>query len=122
MKYLSGGNKKRTHVHASIDRKRMSHSLVTVHVSQNLCLPAALFLGKFRLTNQTKRGEVDYGMWVNLSSKARKEQLEREVIWFMEAHGIQPGRMFGLEEIDHIQQIMYPTTRLLFSLLVTATL
>ena len=63
VKYLTGGSEKRKHVHASVDRKRMSHSLVSIHVGQNLCLPAALFLGKFRLTHQTKRGEVDYGMW-----------------------------------------------------------
>ena len=31
-----------------------------------------------------------------------------EVVWDLEAHGIQPGRMFGLKEIDDIQQVMYP--------------
>ena len=108
VKYLAGGNKKRKYIHTSIDRKRMSHSLVTIHVGQNLCLPAALFLGKFRLTHQVKHGEADYNMWAHLCSKSRKEQLEGEIIWDMKAHGIQSGRMFGLQEIDHIQQVMYP--------------
>ena len=46
-------------------------------------------------------------MWAQLSRKERKDNLEREVIWDMHAHGIQPGKMFGLEEIDHIQRVMY---------------
>ena len=72
----------------------MSHSLVTIHVGQ--------FLGKFRLTHQVKHGEADYNMWAHLCSKSRKEQLEGEIIWDMKAHGIQSGRMLGLQEIDHI--------------------
>ena len=108
VKYLPGGNKKRQHVHASVDRKRMSHSLVSIHVGQNLCLPAALFLNKFRLTHQIREGEADYAMWKNLRREYRKEQLEREVIWDMEAQDIEPGKVFGLEEIDRIQHVMYP--------------
>ena len=51
-------------------------------------------------------------MWTHLRRKYRKEQFEREVIWGMEAHGIQPGRMFGLEGIDHIRQPMYPEVQI----------
>ena len=108
VKYLAGGNKKRKYIHASVDRKRMSHSLVSIHVGHNLCLPAALFLGKFRLTRQIREGEVDHNRWKNLRREDRKEQLEEEVIHDMQAHGIQPRNMFGLEEIDNIQQVMYP--------------
>ena len=47
---------KRQHVHTTADRKRMSRSLVAIHVGQNLCLPAALYLGKFRLTKKVGVG------------------------------------------------------------------
>ena len=80
VKYLTGGNKKRKHVHTSVDRKRMCKSLVTVHVGQNLCLPAAHFLSKLRLTHQIRQGEVDYGAWKNFGREERKEQLEVKVM------------------------------------------
>ena len=48
VKMPSGGGKHPKHMHCKRDRKRMSRSVVSVHVGKNLDLPAALWLGRYR--------------------------------------------------------------------------
>ena len=47
----SGGQKRRINMYPFAKRKRTANSIVTVTVAGNLCLPAALYLGKYRLTH-----------------------------------------------------------------------
>lgn len=46
-----GGSNKRKNVHTKVDRKIFANLIVTVLVGENLCLPAALMFGKFRLAH-----------------------------------------------------------------------
>ena len=65
----SGGGKRRINMYPFAKRKRASHSIVTVSVGGNLCLPAALFLGKYRFTHDVAgAGENN---WKNLRSMVR---------------------------------------------------
>lgn len=54
---------KRKHVHTKLDQKRFSESIVTGSVGENPCLPAALVLGKYRLTHGVSRKGVDGVAW-----------------------------------------------------------
>ena len=83
----SGGTSKRVHAHSTIDRSRMAKSIVTVKVSRNLCLPTALFLGHYRLTNDiTGQGKT---AWDNLNKKDRTAALERKGVAVLSQCGLQ---------------------------------
>ena len=86
----------------------MSKSLVVVHVGQNLCLAASLFLGKFRLTHEVEKGGVDYRSWKHLINKKSIGRVECEVIAELRMHGLPVGKKYDLSDIDTIQARLYP--------------
>ena len=95
---------KRLYVHSTADRNRMSKSLIAVHVGHNLCLPAALYLGKFRLTKQVGVGEVDYQAWKNIRRKDRVNKLEQLVTEELSTSALPAGKMYDLSAVDEIQK------------------
>jgi len=74
-----GGGEKRKHCYDLASRKRFSSSLVAVQVGQNLCLPAAVFLGVFRLTHDVSHGHVDANEW--RLRKPRKSSPIADLLW-----------------------------------------
>ena len=103
---MQGGARPK-HIHATVDRNRMSNSLVSVHVGSNLCLPASLYLGKFRMTHNNKTGEADYRTWKHLVEKQRTTRLEKLISTELLQHGFTVGKMFDLLDIDVLQKRIY---------------
>jgi hypothetical protein len=78
-----GGRPK--NIYTKRDRKRWAKSLVTISVPDNLCLPAALCLGKFRLTHDISvRTGKDFYKWQKLREIARQKfqptRMARQVV------------------------------------------
>jgi len=57
------GGRKRRYTHDSESRKRFANSIISIVVGQKLCLPAALYVGHYRLTHNIKQGEEHYTQW-----------------------------------------------------------
>ena len=87
-------------------RKRAAHSIVTVSVGGNLCLPACLHLGKYRQTHDV--GGWDRDAWKNLTRAERKHLLEQKVTSELKANGLPVGTEYTLADADHIQRVLYP--------------
>ena len=102
------GGGRRLNIHTTVDRNRISKSLVTVHVGSSLCLPAALFIGKFRLTHDVQQGQADYRSWENLVSKRKVVALEYCITSEFQRHNLPVGRKYDLSDIDAIQRTLYP--------------
>lgn len=104
VKYVIGGkNGDRQNIHSTVDRKRCARSLVSVHVGNNLCLPAALYLGKYRITHDVA-GE-DKNRWKVLYAKPSVGRLERLVEQELQGCGLPIGEKFGLCDVATIQVI-----------------
>ena len=73
----SGGGRRRINMYPFAKRKKTAHSIVSVNIGGNLCLPAALFLGKFRLTHDV--GGAERNTWFNLIRKEHARLLEEKV-------------------------------------------
>lgn len=71
-----GGSNTRKHVHTEVDRKRSSHSVVPVSAGNNLCLPAALCLGKYELTHNISNGGEHIEELKSLFRKLRPKNFE----------------------------------------------
>lgn len=99
---IPAGGARATNVHCKYDRARMSLSLVTVCVSNNLCLPAALFLGAFRLEHDVTK-IPHKSQWINLIRKDRPNAREREAMSLVQRAGLTPGSMFNLDDIEKFQ-------------------
>ena len=70
-----GGGKRRINMYPLTKRKRAAHSIVTVSVGSNLCLPACLYLGKFRQTHDVRGWSRD--AWINLTRADRNASSRR---------------------------------------------
>jgi hypothetical protein len=95
---LSGGASKQKYTHDTESRKRFALSVVTVSVGRNLCLPAALYLGQYRLTHNIKKGEVHYRNWMNLIRKSAPKKLEKAAAELVHKCGLQVGQKFNLKD------------------------
>ena len=101
-----GGGKRRINMYPFAKRKRLANSIVTVSVGGNLCLPAALFLRKYRLTHDIAgAGEND---WKNLRRADGSHRLEQKVRMELIANQLPHGVEYSLVDIDHIQRVLYP--------------
>ena len=94
----TGGSSKRKYTHDTSSRKRFAGSIVTVHVTNNLCLPAALFLGEYRLTHQIKAGEKHFLNWKILINKKNTIRLENHAVQLTKDVGLSPGHQFDFVE------------------------
>ncbi len=100
----AGGSGKRRFHHDTESRKRFAGSIVAVKVDKNLCLPAALFLGHFRLTHSIKQGQQDYRTWKNLTDNRNTKKLETFATDTVTAAGFTVGRVFSyMDDLDIFQ-------------------
>ena len=88
------------------DRLRAAHSIVTVNVGGDLCLPAALYLGKYRLTHDISG--AGRNTWWNLIRADRSQLLEQNVREELSVNALPMDKQYSLADIDDIQRIMYP--------------
>ena len=104
-----GGTNKRKYVHVARDRKRLAKSFVTVGVEKNLCLPAALVLGKFRLTHDITKGMgTAYSKWKSLTHLQRPQNLERMALQVLEESGLPIGHKMNLDDLEILQRTCFP--------------
>jgi hypothetical protein len=104
-----GGARKRKHIHVKSDRKRFATSIVTVSVQDNLCLPAAVVLGKYRLTHDISRGMgTSNSEWRSLMYKSRTKKLESMARQVLEDCSLPVGPVHGLDDLEVIQQTCFP--------------
>ena len=99
-----GKTSKRKHLTIKSDRKRFAGSVVTVSVGNNLCLPAALILGEFRLTHDITQGAADYSNWKSLIHPNRLEKITSLSETVLNVCGIAPGKLLGLDDIQKLQR------------------
>ena len=103
----SGGNPgRRAKMYPLQNRMRAAHSTVTVNVGGDLCLPAALYLGKYRLTHDISGAERN--TWWNLIRADGAHRLEQKVREELSVHALPMDKQYSLADIDDIQRIMYP--------------
>jgi hypothetical protein len=112
-----GGRNKRKHDLNIDSRKRYASTLVTVQVDRNLCLPAAMFLGVYRLTHDVKRsdGETAEGEyfrdWRQLTDKCHS-RLTKEATKVALECGFKIGRKFNiLADLEKFQETCFPGFR-----------
>ena len=87
-------------------RKRASHSIVAASVGENLCLPAALYLGKYRPTHDV--AGAGRNNWSNLALADGAHRLEQKVRMELVANHLPHGVEYSLADIDRIQRVLYP--------------
>ena len=109
-----GGGKRRIIMYPLAKRKRAAHSIVTVNVGGNLCLPAALYLGKYRQTHDVSGW--DKNTWYGLIKSSRAHLLEQKVTSELKANGLPVGTPYTLSDIDHIERVLYPDYQMVESL------
>jgi hypothetical protein len=102
------GGGKRKHIHVDRDRKRFAHALVTVKVDGNLCLPAALLLGKFRLTHDIGVGQDSQKQWKKLIHPTRTRTLTREAKQISKDCNLPVGQMLSLDHLEVLQKTSFP--------------
>jgi len=103
-----GGGEKRKHCYDLASRKRFSSSLVAVQVGQNLCLPAAVFLGVFRLTHDVGHGHVDANEWRQVKDKCHS-RLTQEAKKIVADCGFTVGRKFNvMDDLQKFQETCFP--------------
>ena len=88
------------------NRLRAAHSIVTVNVGGDLCLPAALYLGKYRLTHDISG--AGRNTWWNLIRADRSQLLEQKVREELSVNALPMDKQYSLADVDDIQRIMYP--------------
>lgn len=98
----SRSSNKRRNVHAEIDRKRFATSIVTISAGDDLFLPAALVLGKYRLTYDVAKTGANGMRWSNLIRKSRTKKLEWLAKQVVLECGLAIGRKFDLDDLKVI--------------------
>ena len=88
------------------NRLRAAHRIVTVNVGGNLCLPAALYLGKYRLIHDVSGSGRN--TWKNLIRADGAHRLEQRVREELSVKALSMDKQYSLADIDDIQRIMYP--------------
>ena len=88
------------------NRLRAAHSIVTVNVGGDLCLPAALYLGKYRLTHDVSG--AGRNTWKNLIRADRSPLLEQRVREELSVNALPMDKQYSLADVDDIQRILYP--------------
>ena len=100
-----GGGKRRINMYPFAKRKRTANSVVAVSVGENLCLPAALYLGKYRLTHNVSG--AGKSTWISLRRVDHAHVLEQKVRMELIANKLPHGVEYSLADIDHIQRVLY---------------
>ena len=88
------------------NRLQAAHSIVTVNVGGNLCLPAALYLGKYRLTQDVSG--AGRNTWKNLIRADGAHRLEQRVREELSVNALPMDKQYSLADVDDIQRILYP--------------
>ena len=99
-----GKSSKRKNLTIKMDRKRFAGSIVTVFIGNNLCLPAALLLGEFRLTHDISQGDVDRSNWKALTHPKRLEKLTSLSEDVLKTCGVTVGKLLGLDDVEILQR------------------
>ncbi|XP_055339180.1 uncharacterized protein LOC129588818 [Paramacrobiotus metropolitanus] len=102
----SGGSWKRKHRHIARDAKRFCKSIVTVRADDNLCLPAALYLGKYRLTHDVQ--DQYKNQWKHLYSKDGVTKLTAHAKEIVQLCDLPTGRPCDLDDLAAIQEECFP--------------
>src|SRR5208283_3472124 len=106
VKMPSGGGKHPKHMHCKRDRKRMPRSVVSVHVGKNLCLPASLYLGRYRQEHDVATAPHKK-KWKNLIDKKRIVKLEKHATEIVQESGLSVGRKFGMDDVEKFQKEVF---------------
>ena len=88
------------------NRLRAAHSIVTVNVGGELCLPAAFYLGKYRLTHDVSG--AGRNTWSNLIRADGAHRLEQRVREEPSVNALPMDKQYSLADVDDIQRILYP--------------
>ncbi|XP_055353927.1 uncharacterized protein LOC129599656 [Paramacrobiotus metropolitanus] len=103
----AGGSWFLRHQYVKHDKNRFKTSIVSVRVNNNLCLPAALFLGKFRLTHDLQVPQHK-NKWNNYIRSDRTANLEDQAVKIMEECLLPPGRYCDLDDLEVLQKEAFP--------------
>ena len=103
---LPSGGGRRAKMYPLQNRLRAAHSIVTVNVGGDLCLPAALYLGKYRLTHDISG--PGRNTWWNLIRADRSQLLEQKVREELSVNALPMDKQYSLADVDDIQRVLYP--------------
>ena len=113
-----GGNPgRRAKMYPLQNRMRAAHSIVTVNVGGDLCLPAALYLGKYRHTHDVSGAERN--TWCSLIRADRSGALKQKVREELMANALPLDKKYSLADIDHIQRVLYAEYQIKVNIVLT---
>jgi len=100
------------------NRLRAAHSIVTVNVGGDLCLPAALYLGKYRLTHDVSG--AGRNTWSSLIRADRSDVLKQKVREELLTNALPLDKKYSLADIDHIQRVLYADYQIKVNIVLTS--
>ena len=97
-KVPTGGNPgRRQNKHERVEPKQWAESVNTIRVGNNLCLPAALILSKFRHENDVAKSSQMYRTWRRLSRPDNPLVLQKGAEVLMRRCGLRSGLPFNVD-------------------------